>query len=131
MSAKNISPRLFCILGLVAVAVISGLLFLTTSLEKTLIGTCVTLIFLVCYIIYKMSDGWINQYEAEQMRSDQSRFTARIDRYRLSLSALPEAVVLFRQGHTVEWCNPAAEKYLGITLAKHLGMAFNLVFDQS
>ena len=76
MSAKNISPRLFCILGLVAVAVISGLLFLTTSLEKTLIGTCVTLIFLVCYIIYKMSDGWINQYEAEQMRSDQSRSIA-------------------------------------------------------
>lgn len=129
MSTKNISPRLFCILGLVAVAVIAGLLFLTTTWEKTLIGACITLIFLVCYIIYKMSDGWINQYEAEQMRSDQSRFTARIDRYRLSLSALPEAVVLFRQGHTVEWCNPAAEKYLGITLAKHLGMAFNLVFN--
>ena len=71
----------------------------------------------------------MNSVEAEQMKSDQSRFTARIDRYRLSLSALPEGVVLFRQGHTVEWCNPAAEKHLGIKLTTHLGMALNLVFD--
>lgn len=129
MSAKNLSPRIVCILGLVAVAVIAGFLFITVSWEKTLIGTCIALIALVCYIIFKMSDGWMNSIEAEQIKSDQSRFTARIDRYRLSLSALPEGVVLFRQGHTVEWCNPAAEKHLGIRLTEHLGMAFNLVFD--
>lgn len=129
MSAKNLSPRMFCISGLLVVIVISGLLYLTVSIEKTLIGTCLALAFLVCYIIYKMGDGWMNSIEAEQIKSDQSRFTARIDRYRLSLSALPEGVVLFRQGHTVEWCNPAAEKHLGIRLTEHLGMAFNLVFD--
>ena len=129
MSAKNLSPRLFCILGLICVAVIASLLYITVSWEKTLLGTSIALVALVCYIIFKMSDGWMNSVEAEQMKSDQSRFTARIDRYRLSLSALPEGVVLFRQGHTVEWCNPAAEKHLGIKLTTHLGMALNLVFD--
>lgn len=129
MSAKNLSPRSFCILGLICVAVIACLLYITVSWEKTLLGTSIALLALVCYIIFKMSDGWMNSVEAEQMKSDQSRFTARIDRYRLSLSALPEGVVLFRQGHTVEWCNPAAEKHLGIKLTTHLGMALNLVFD--
>ncbi|HIR21787.1 MAG TPA: phosphate regulon sensor histidine kinase PhoR [Candidatus Aphodousia faecalis] len=129
MSAKNLSPRSFCILGLICVAIIAGGLYVTVSWEKTLLGTSIALVALVCYIIFKMSDGWMNSVEAEQMKSDQSRFTARIDRYRLSLSALPEGVVLFRQGHTVEWCNPAAEKHLGIKLTTHLGMALNLVFD--
>ena len=129
MSAKNLSPRSFCILGLICVAVIASLLYITVSWEKTLLGTSIALVALVCYIIFKMSDGWMNSIEAEQMKNDQSRFTARIDRYRLSLSALPEGVVLFRQGHTVEWCNPAAEKHLGIKLTTHLGMALNLVFD--
>ena len=129
MSAKNLSPRMFCVLGLVCVFVIVGLLFLTTDFQNTLIGACVALLALIGYIIFKMSDGWMNSVEAEQIKSDQSRFTARIDRYRLSLSALPEGVVLFRQGHTVEWCNPAAEKHLGLKLTKHMGMAFNLVFD--
>ena len=130
MSAKNLSPRLFCILGLIIVVVITALLYVTTaSYEKTLIGTCIALVALICYIIFKIGDGWMNSMEAEQIKSDQTRFTARIDRYRLSLSALPEGVVLFRQGHTVEWCNPAAEKHLGIKLTTHLGMALNLVFD--
>ncbi|HIU37437.1 MAG TPA: phosphate regulon sensor histidine kinase PhoR [Candidatus Aphodousia faecigallinarum] len=130
MSAKNLSPRLFCILGLIIVVVITALLYVTTaSYEKTLIGTCIALVVLICYIIFKIGDGWMNSMEAEQIKSDQTRFTARIDRYRLSLSALPEGVVLFRQGHTVEWCNPAAEKHLGIKLTTHLGMALNLVFD--
>lgn len=120
---------MFCVLGLVCVFVIVGLLFLTTDFQNTLIGACVALLALIGYIIFKMSDGWMNSVEAEQIKSDQSRFTARIDRYRLSLSALPEGVVLFRQGHTVEWCNPAAEKHLGLKLTKHMGMAFNLVFD--
>ena len=129
MSAKNLSPRMFCVLGLVCVFVIVGLLFLTTDFQNTLIGACVALLALIGYIIFKMSGGGMNSVEAEQIKSDQSRFTARIDRYRLSLSALPEGVVLFRQGHTVEWCNPAAEKHLGLKLTKHMGMAFNLVFD--
>lgn len=129
MSAKNLSPRSLCVLGLILVAIIAVLLYLTVSFEKTLIGTCISLAALVCYIIFKMSNGWMNDVEAEQMKSDQTRFTARIDRYRLSLSALPEGVILFRKGHTVEWCNPAAETHLGIQLTKHLGMAYNLVFD--
>ena len=129
MSAKNLSPRMFCILGLILVAMFAALLYVTVSFENTLIGTCLALLALVCYIIFSMSNGWLNAVEAEQMKSDQTRFTARIDRYRLSLSALPEGVILFRKGHTVEWCNPAAEKHLGIKLTKHLGMAYNLVFD--
>ena len=95
MSAKNLSPRSFCILGLVCVAVIAGILYVTVSWEKTLLGTSVALVALVFYIIFKMSDGWMNSIEAEQIKSDQTRFTARIDRYRLSLSALPEGVILF------------------------------------
>ncbi len=129
MSAKNLSPRMLCILGLIFVAMLAALLYVTVGFEQALIGTCLALLALICYIIFSMSNGWLNAVEAEQMKSDQTRFTARIDRYRLSLSALPEGVILFRKGHTVEWCNPAAEKHLGIKLTKHLGMAYNLVFD--
>ena len=111
MSAKNLSPRLFCILGLICVAIIAGGLYVTVSWEKTLLGTSVALLALVCYIIFKMSDGWMNSVEAEQMKSDQSRFTARIDRYRLSLSALPAGVLLFRPGLTGARHNTADHKH--------------------
>ena len=56
--------------------------------------------------------GWIDANEAEQMRHDSSRVTARLDRYRLSLAALPEGVILIRSGQSIEWCNPAAERHL-------------------
>ena len=69
MSAKNLSPRSFCILGLICVAVIASLLYITVSWEKTLLGTSIALVALVCYIIFKMSDGWMNSVEAEQMKT--------------------------------------------------------------
>ena len=47
MSAKNLSPRMFCVLGLVCVFVIVGLLFLTTDFQNTLIGACVALLALI------------------------------------------------------------------------------------
>ena len=75
MSAKNLSPRMFCILGLILVAMFAALLYVTVSFENTLIGTCLALLALVCYIIFSMSNGWLNAVEAEQMKSDQTRFT--------------------------------------------------------
>ena len=47
MSAKNLSPRSFCILGLICVAVIASLLYITVSWEKTLLGTSIALVALV------------------------------------------------------------------------------------
>ena len=37
MSAKNLSPRMFCILGLILVAMFAALLYVTVSFENTLI----------------------------------------------------------------------------------------------
>ena len=61
------------------------------------------------------------------MRYDRSRVTARLDRYRLSLAALPEGVILIRSGQSIEWCNPAAEQHLGVKLTVHLGVKISSV----
>ncbi|WP_130803903.1 phosphate regulon sensor histidine kinase PhoR [Acinetobacter ihumii] len=58
-----------------------------------------------------------NVYRAQrQERVVQAEMVGLIDRAQSSLVALNEAVVLIDDSQQIEWCNPAAEQLLGISL---------------
>lgn len=56
----------------------------------------------------------------EQRRNtrNQTQLSAALDRFRLAAIALPDGVVLLNSDDKIEWCNPAAEKQLGLSLKK-------------
>lgn len=52
------------------------------------------------------------------------------ERFRRTISALPEGIVLIDAALQIEWCNPVAERHLGITLRGDQGLRLtNLVRD--
>jgi two-component system, OmpR family, phosphate regulon sensor histidine kinase PhoR len=52
------------------------------------------------------------------------------ERFRRTISALPEGIVLVDLSLQIDWCNPVAEQHLGITLAADDGLRLtNLVRD--
>lgn len=52
------------------------------------------------------------------------------ERFRRTISALPEGIVLVDAQLQIEWCNPVAERHLGIKLAADVGLRLtNLVRD--
>jgi two-component system phosphate regulon sensor histidine kinase PhoR len=54
------------------------------------------------------------------------------ERFRRTISALPEGIVLIDAALQIEWCNPVAEQHLGISLRGDTGLRLtNLVRDPS
>jgi len=54
------------------------------------------------------------------------------ERFRRTISALPEGIVLVDAALQIEWCNPVAERHLGISLRADTGLRLtNLVRDPS
>jgi two-component system, OmpR family, phosphate regulon sensor histidine kinase PhoR len=52
------------------------------------------------------------------------------ERFRRTISALPEGIVLIDPALQIDWCNPVAEQHLGIQLAADAGLRItNLVRD--
>ena len=118
---RNWTPRQQWFYALLAVGLFALILGWTVETETMLFCT---LIALTAVSIWQMlvvpKDRPLTQEEADISRI--STLKARLDRYRLSLSALPEGVILIRRGMTVEWCNPAAERHLGVNLDEHQGI---------
>lgn len=52
---------------------------------------------------------------------NQAEISSTLDRFRLATSALPDGVVLLNKDEKIEWCNPPAERMLGLSLAKDVG----------
>jgi two-component system phosphate regulon sensor histidine kinase PhoR len=54
------------------------------------------------------------------------------ERFRRTISALPEGIVLVDLSLQIDWCNPVAEQHLGVSLAADQGLRItNLVRDPS
>lgn len=57
--------------------------------------------------------------EIQQLRgvrlSRENNLTVSLSSFRAAVIALPDAVVMFDQNEIIEWCNPAAERLLGIS----------------
>lgn len=118
---KNWTPRQQWFYALFAVGLLAIVLGWTVETETMLLCT---LIALTAVSIWQMlvvpKDRPTTPEEVDHARV--ATLKARLDRYRLSLSALPEGVILIRRGMTVEWCNPAADRHLGVNLDEHMGI---------
>lgn len=58
------------------------------------------------------------------------RLTENEERFRRTISALPEGIVLIDAALQIEWCNPIAERHLGLSLRADQGLRLtNLVRD--
>ncbi len=125
------TPKDKCIAVFVCIAVATAALYFTNGLESAAILAAGALAAAYLWIIRMMGEDWIDASEVDQIQNDKSRITARLDRYRLSLSALPEGVVLIRRGKFVEWCNAAASDHLGVQLALHMGVDINEVITDA
>ncbi|MEQ1601204.1 MAG: phosphate regulon sensor histidine kinase PhoR [Methylophilaceae bacterium] len=53
--------------------------------------------------------------------SSQTQFISALDRYRDAASALPDGVVALNDKDRIDWCNAAAERLLGLSLAQDVG----------
>jgi two-component system phosphate regulon sensor histidine kinase PhoR len=78
----------------------------------------------------RLPDGWgswTNIFSRlYRLRRDdernQSELTEWLARFRQAMHLLPDGVVIMDDVLFLEWCNPAAEKHLGLTLEKDKGM---------
>ncbi|MFL6656587.1 MAG: phosphate regulon sensor protein PhoR, partial [Massilia sp.] len=78
----------------------------------------------------KLPDGWgswTNIFSRlYRLRRDdernQSELTEWLARFRQAMHLLPDGVVIMDDVLFLEWCNPAAEQHLGLTLGKDKGM---------
>jgi two-component system phosphate regulon sensor histidine kinase PhoR len=63
---------------------------------------------------------------------NEGRLEENEQRFRRTISALPEGIVLIDEQLQIEWCNPVAERHLGISLRADQGLRLtNLVRDPS
>ena len=97
---KNWTPRQQWFYALLAVGLFAIILSWTAETETMLFWT---LIALTAVSIWQMlvvpKERPMTPEETDQARIDTLK--ARLDRYRLSLSALPEGVILIRRGMTL------------------------------
>jgi two-component system phosphate regulon sensor histidine kinase PhoR len=62
----------------------------------------------------------------------QQRLIDNEERFRHTISALPDGIILIDASQQIEWCNPVAEEHLGVSLRRDQGLRLtNLVRDPS
>ncbi len=60
----------------------------------------------------------------------QQRLSDNEERFRRTISALPDGIILIDASLQIEWCNPVAERHLGVALKRDQGLRLtNLVRD--
>ena len=65
---------------------------------------------------------------ARTQRLEHERLTSAVTRFRSAGTAMPDAVVILDAENHIEWCNPMAERFLGIDIGKDVGQPIiNLV----
>jgi two-component system phosphate regulon sensor histidine kinase PhoR len=128
----------FLLLGAAFVWWIAGL---TAALVVTVITLAVMVFMQLVYLnqlgewldnpsASRLPDGWgawTNIFaRLYRMRRDdernQSELTEWLARFRQAMHLLPDGVAIMDDVLFLEWCNPAAERHLGLTLEKDKGM---------
>lgn len=77
------------------------------------------------------SDVFARLYRSRRAtEQNERRLVENEERFRRTISALPEGIVLVDASLQIEWCNPVAEQHLGIALSADQGLRVtNLVRD--
>ncbi|MCB5191286.1 phosphate regulon sensor histidine kinase PhoR [Methylobacillus arboreus] len=60
-------------------------------------------------------------YEKRRHSRSQAQISSALDRFRHAASALPDGVVLLNGNDQIEWCNPTAERQLGLSIRQDTG----------
>jgi two-component system phosphate regulon sensor histidine kinase PhoR len=60
-------------------------------------------------------------HEQRRHSRSQTQLSSALDRFRHAASALPDGVVLLNGSDQIEWCNPTAERQLGLKLSQDSG----------
>lgn len=106
------------------------------------VGGLCTLLIVQLHYLYKLSD-WLNDPSSARLpdgwgawtdifsrlykmrrgdEKNQAELTEWLTRFRQAMSLLPDGVVIMDDVLFLEWCNPAAEKHLGLRLDRDKGM---------
>ena len=145
-----IAPALLRLAGLAAFAAIVGLAFgMQAGLWIAVIGLAALLLIHVRYAallaawldqprLEDVPDGWgiwtdvfARLYRTRRStEQNEQRLLENEERFRRTISALPEGIVLIDATLQIDWCNPVAEQHLGISLRADQGLRVtNLVRD--
>jgi two-component system phosphate regulon sensor histidine kinase PhoR len=147
-----ILPAVLRLVALAAVAFVVGLIFGAPAGLWFAVGALALLLFV--YLAYLSLLGvWLDQpkldtipegigawgevftrlYKARrESEVTQRRLLDNEERFRRTISALPEGILLIDAALQIEWCNPEAERHLGISLKADQGLRLtNLVRDPS
>ena len=106
------------------------------------VGGLCTLLIVQLHYLYKLSD-WLNDPSSSRLpdgwgawtdifsrlyklrrgdEKNQAELTEWLTRFRQAMSLLPDGVVIMDDVLFLEWCNPAAERHLGLRLDRDKGM---------
>ncbi len=145
-----LAPALLRLAGLAAFATIVGLAF---GMQAGLwVAVCCLATLLLIHLRYAtllaawlekprledVPDGWgvwadvfARLYRTHRATAqNESRLLENEERFRRTISALPEGIVLIDATLQIDWCNPVAEQHLGISLRADQGLRItNLVRD--
>ena len=145
-----IAPTLLRLAGLAAFATIVGLAFGTQAgLWIAVIGLTALVLIHVRYAallaawldqprLEDVPDGWgiwtdvfARLYRTRRStEQNEQRLLENEERFRRTISALPEGIALIDATLQIDWCNPVAEQHLGISLRADQGLRLtNLVRD--
>jgi len=147
---RVLTPAFLRVAALVALAIATGWLFgRTAGLWVAVIGLGLLLAMHLFYA--SLLAGWLEAPRLEDIPNGMGIWTqvfARLyrarrtteqnerrlqdneERFRRTISALPEGIVLVDLSLQIEWCNPVAEAHLGVSLTGDHGMRVtNLVRD--
>ncbi|ARO88844.1 phosphate regulon sensor histidine kinase PhoR [Nitrosospira lacus] len=133
-------------LTLILTIVVAGILWTTLGALVTLVFCSIALLLLVIHhwrhLI--MLDRWLHAEELtsvalpdapgkwgdvfarlarlmREQRRNHQQLSSALERLRRATSAMPEGVVILDDVDRIEWCNPVAEKHLGIDISLDAG----------
>ena len=145
-----LAPAMLRLAGLAAFATIVGLVFgIQAGLWIAVIGLSALLLIHVRYAallaawleqprLEDVPDGWgiwtdvfARLYRTRRStEQNEHRLLENEERFRRTISALPEGILLIDATLQIDWCNPVAEQHLGISLRADQGLRVtNLVRD--
>lgn len=143
------NPRLlFWVPALLRLAMLMALAGLSWAMAGAVAGLSVAVLLLLVQVFLQLSylqqlSAWLDDFNSAKLpdgwgawtdvfsrlyrlrRDDersQAELTEWLARFRQAMHLLPDGVAIMDDVLFLEWCNPAAEKHLGLTLSRDKGM---------
>ena len=135
-----------CSFNIIFVILIAAIVWMILGIVKALIFLCVVLLWMIFHHIRHLlalerwlqfsdhtassippgSGVWDDVFAhlaryVRQHSQSQERLSSALERMQSATAAMPDGVVILDELNRIEWCNPVAEKHLGIDLTLDVG----------